>query len=126
MRDELETRAGVESLETLHAERRKIIKAMAPLEMLVGSGGERWTAKRRQHRDVIGKLIQAEAGKEVAANKLEQLANADDRHVKFCEETEARYIEYMTWRTALDEVNERIESRLAEMRFATAEARLAG
>lgn len=125
-RREFEGRASVESLEELHQQRRDIIELLAPLELLFGSGGDRWTAIRRQHRDGIAKSILNEPGKEgLAQGKLEILANADPRHEKFIKETEAKYPMYMMLKTSLTEVEERIESRLQEARFATAEARLA-
>lgn len=120
---DLEAKAGVESLEVLHAERRTIIAKLAPLEILFGSGGDRWTAKRRQHRDTIAKILMDEQPS-LAIGKIEILANADERHVKFCEETEGKYIEYLKEKTALSEVEERIENRKAELYFAGKEAGL--
>lgn len=126
-RREFEGKASVESLEELHQQRRDIIELLAPLELLFGSGGDRWTAMRRQHRDGIAKLILDEPGNSgLAANRLEVLANGDPRHEKFVKDTEAKYPRYMMLKISLTEVEERIESRLAEARFATAEARLAG
>lgn len=121
---DLEERVGVESLEVLHAERRVIIEKLAPLELLFGSGGDRWTAIRRQHRDGIAKRLLVEnAG--LSDKKLETMANADPQHKAFCESTEAKYTDYMKWKTALSEVEERIDSRKAEMYHVAAEARLA-
>lgn len=124
-RRELEGRATVESLEELHQQRRDIIELLAPLELLFGSGGDRWTAARRQHRDGIAKTLLSEnSGKDLAQNRLEMLANGDPRHQRFVEETEAKYPKYMMLKTALSEVEERIESRLAEMRFSVSEMRM--
>lgn len=123
-RQEFEGRASVESLEELHQQRRDIIELLAPLELLFGSGGDRWTATRRQHRDGIAKTILAESKTEIAQNRLELLANGDPRHKKFVEDTEAKYPTYMMLKTSLTEIEERVESRLQEARFATAEARL--
>lgn len=124
-RREFEGRAAVESLEELHQQRRDIIELLAPLELLFGSGGDRWTAARRQHRDGIAKTILSEPGKEnLAQGKLDILANGDPRHEKFVKETEAKYPRYMMLKISLTEIEERIESRLQEARFATAEARL--
>jgi len=62
--------------------------------------------------------------KDIAQNRLELLANGDPRHVKFVQDTEAKYPRYMMLKYSLTEIEERIESRLAESRFATAEVRL--
>ena len=124
-RREFEARASIESLEELQQQRRDVIELLAPLELLWGSGGDRWTSARRQHRDGIAKTLLAE-GKDMPQNRLELLANADERHQKFVRDTEAQYARYMMLKTSLTEIEERIESRLAEMRFASTEARLAG
>jgi hypothetical protein len=125
-RRDFEAKASVESLEELQQQRRDVIELLAPLELLFGSGGDRWTALRRQHRDGISKLILGEPGNSgLAANRLEVLANGDPRHEKFVRNTEAKYPKYMMLKTALTEIEERIESRLAEVRYAAAEARLA-
>lgn len=124
---DLEARAEVESLEALHALRREIVDKLAPMELLYGSGGDRAHAARRQHRDTIGKLLRTEMHLEDAPqNRIESMANSDDRHVKFCNELEEKFISYRKWQPALDEVNDKIASRLAEIRFAASEMRLQG
>lgn len=124
-RREFEAKASVESLEELQQQRRDVIELLAPLELLFGSGGDRWTAIRKQHRDGIAKTLLAEAkDPSIAQNRLELLANGDPRHEKFVKDTEAKYPKYMMLKTSLTEVEERIESRLQEARYATAEARL--
>ena len=124
-RRSFEAKASVESLEELQQQRRDVIELLAPLELLFGSGGDRWTALRRQHRDGIAKTLLAEAkDQSIAQNRLELLANGDPRHQKFVEDTEAKYPKYMMLKTSLTEIEERIESRLMEARYATAEARL--
>lgn len=133
-RQAIESRAGIESLDELQHHRRQLIEAIKPLDMLFGSGGDRWTAKRRRHRDGIAKLLRAEMEaaakvegkpfKEPAMNHLEMLANADLRHVAFCEKTEASYAEWLELKTLIDETNERIASRELEMRYLQAELRL--
>lgn len=120
-RRELEGRASIESLDDLHKQRRDVIERLAPLELLFGSGGDRWTALRRQHRDGIAKTLLAEGGKEIAQNRLEAMANGDPRHLKFVEDTEAKYPTYMMLKTCLSEVAERIDSRQSEMSFVKAE-----
>lgn len=120
---EIENRAGVEELATLHAERRKIIEQLAPLELLFGSGGDRWESARKRHRHGIAKLIEQEQGS-MAENKLERLANADKRHTDYCDEIEGQFVAWMKWKTKLSEIEERIESRLAEMRYQASEMRL--
>ena len=129
----IEYRADVDSLEQLHAKRREIIKRLAPLELLFGSGGDRWDANRKRHRNGIAKLIRNEifekwrAGgakegwKEPAEAMLERMANSDDRHLNYVVETEGRFAEWMEVKNELDEVNEKIASRDVELRAYTGE-----
>ena len=128
----LEYRAGVDSLEELHIQRREIIKRLAPLELLFGSGGDRWDATRKRHRNGVMKLIRNErfekwqamkqgSWKEPAQNELETAANSDDRHINFVVETEAKFAEWMDIKNELDEVNEKISSRDVELRAYTGE-----
>jgi hypothetical protein len=126
-RAELESRAGVESLEDLQEERRRLVREFASLDKLFGNRKEGWQAQRRAHRDGIATTIERERPDEkMAENKLERLANADDRHSTFVANTEGQYDRWFQLRILISEVEERIESRLAEIRFAVAEARLAG
>lgn len=135
---DLEARIGLPSLEALQYERRLLVKKIAPLETLFGSGGDRWTAKRRQHRDITAKQILAELQptaleqgedgrltiKRTSDAALERMANADPRHVTFCEDTEARFADYMILKCALSEIEELIASREYTSRYLTAELRL--
>lgn len=134
---DLEARIGLPSLEALQYERRLLVKKIAPLEALFGSGGDRWTAKRRQHRDTIAKQIlldlqPKDIGTQLGVSDwkrpsdaaLERMANADPRHVTFCEETEAKFADYMILKCSLSEIEELIASREYTSRYLTAELRL--
>lgn len=123
----LEYRAETYSLEELQAERREIVKRLAPLELLFGSGGDRWDATRKRHRNGVMKVIRNEMfekwqamrkgeWKEPAEGALERMANSDDRHINFVVETEARFADWMDVKTELDDVNEKIASREIELR----------
>jgi hypothetical protein len=111
----------------LHQQRRDIIELLAPLELLFGSGGDRWTALRRQHRDGIAKVILTEPGNRGLAQ--EQIGSTGQRRPaprEVCKEHRGQIPEvHDAQDIALTEVEERIESRLAEVRYAAAEARLA-
>lgn len=120
---DLEERAGIPSLEALHAERREIVDKLSPLSLLYGSGGDRADAKRRQHRDVIAKLLRAElpGGSDLPENRIQSMANSDPRHTAFCDTLDKQYIEYQRWETALKEVNERIDARRSDQSFVKSE-----
>ena len=59
-RNDIETRAGVESLEWLNAEIAKLMKEFAPLSNLFRGTGEAANAARKRHRAVIGKRIEVD------------------------------------------------------------------
>ena len=120
---EIEARAGVESLATLQAERRRLLAEFAPLDALFGNNNKGWESARKRHRAGIMMLIEGEQGA-MAENKLERLANADPRHVRFVEETEAKQPRWYQLKNELAEIEERIESRKAEIYYAGREASL--
>lgn len=139
----IEARSEIESLELLHYERRQAINDLAPLDLLFGSGGDRWESMRARHRDGTAKLIlvemeQAWKAKAVpgqiavgpfkapGVEELKRIANSDPRHTSFCEETEAKYSAWMHAANKVKEIDNRIESRLAEMRFVVSEMRMQG
>lgn len=122
-RREIEERAGVESLETLHAERRRLLAEFAPLDAQFGNNGKGWEAARKRHRALVSAMVEAEQGT-MAENKLERLANADNRHVTFVQDIEAKQPRWYQLKNELAEIEERIESRKAELYYAGREASL--
>jgi hypothetical protein len=120
---DLEARMGLESLEALHHERREIIRQLTPLKLLYGSGGDRADAKREQHRDVIGKLLRQELpdGKDLPQNRIEAMANSDQRHLDFCDDLDEKFIKFEYWTNCLNEVDERIAAREYLSRYITKE-----
>lgn len=139
----VEARAEIESLELLHYERRQAIEDLAPLDLLFGSGGDRWESMRARHRDGTAKLILAEMEaawnakakpgviavgpfKVPGVEELKRIANSDPRHVTFCDTNEGKFAAYLHAKNKVDEIENRIESRLAEMRFVSTEMRLQG
>lgn len=120
---DLEARMGIPSLSALHAERRDILKQLIPLKLLYGSGGDRADAKRKQHRNVIEKLLRQELpdGKDTAQNRMESMANSDPRHVAFCDDLDDKYIKYEHWSNCLNEIDELIAAREYESRYITKE-----
>lgn len=84
----LERDADLVPLAFLHAVRRRVVRLLAPLEFLRTSGqGSPGDSVRKQHRAIVSALLVAELPEktsEPSETKLERLASADDRHVKFC------------------------------------------
>jgi hypothetical protein len=123
---QLETRAEVPALTRLHHERRVLARALAPLAALF-EGGQNppAEAKRKQHRNVVATLIAAEQGidGDKVESKLERLANADQRHIEFCDRLETLRIKYFLGKVALLEKTEEIRDREEAMRAYNAELR---
>lgn len=130
-----EMRADIPSLEELQHKRREIMKEYAPLAAKYkGARGQGSLADsaRKRHRSLIMKSIVIEmrqewekpsgnpsivrgAFSEPAENKLERLANADPRHIQFCEDVEKEVQRYLWLENEIDEINEIIQSRQAEI-----------
>lgn len=114
---------GIPSLEALHAERREIIKKLAPLKFLYGGNRDQEDAERKRHRNVIERLLREElpGGSDIAQNRMESLANSDQRHIDFCNTLKEGFIEYMHWETCLKEIDEQLSAREYESRYLTKE-----
>lgn len=140
---DLEGRAGVESLDALHAQRRAKIKEYAPLAAKFRGGagqGSSSDAARKRHRALIAQKILIEMKqefdsklkpgvivgtfKEPSETALERMANAHIDHIKFCEALEKDFVKYITLDNEINELNERIRSREVELRCYNAEIQL--
>ena len=123
----LESRAEVESLEEMQAERRRILPDYAKLAAKF-KGGNQASAdtKRKQHRALVMKRIRADmkVEKDPSEEMLERLANADVEHIAFCESLERDFIEYTLLEFKITEIQERIRSRETELNCYNSELRL--
>lgn len=122
LQDGLESRAECANLEALQEKRRKLVKENAPraAKFRGGSGnGSPTDAARKRHRAAISKLILDEKFKntnppsEVA---LERMANADDRHIKFCEELEKDCAKFLVTENDIADITEQIRDREERLR----------
>jgi hypothetical protein len=121
----VEQRYEVPALAALHHRRRELARALAPLSALFEGKAPLADAKRKQHRHAIMSLVAGEqhiTGDKVES-KLERLANADKRHLAFCEHLETLHVKFTLGRVALMELNEEIRDREETLRLATAEVR---
>ena len=128
-RTPLEIRAGIPSLVRLQHERRMLVRALAPLAALFEGGQEApANAKRKQHRNVIATMIAKEQNLEGDKQeaKLERLANADSRHVKWCAELDVLRIQYKEALNAVVEKIELIRDRQESLRAYNAQLRANG
>lgn len=112
---ELENRASVESLESLHEERRSLLPRFAELAAKF-KGGQSASAdtKRKQHRALVAKRLLASLPAEArdpSEAALERMANADVEHIAFCESIAREFTEYVLLEYKITEIQERIRNR---------------
>jgi hypothetical protein len=124
---DLEDRASIESLETLHHERRVLIRTLAPLKAVHGSFGM-WDAKRKQMSRAMmvkAKMDMQQRGEKVTDMMIEAHALTDPQFVAFLDQGERDRIEYLTQQPVLDEIEERIRNREIALQAYNSELRLA-
>jgi hypothetical protein len=124
----LESRAEVDSLEALQAERRELLPRFTKLAAKFRGGNSASAdTKRKQHRALVAKRILADwkADKEPSEAALERMANADVEHIAFCETIEREFTEYVLLEYRLTEIVERIRNRETCLNVYNAELRLA-
>jgi hypothetical protein len=122
----IETRAELESLEQLHAERRTLLQTLAPLKALHGPFGL-FDDRRSQFLETMKvkarRELMTETGK-ATDEGVKARATADPAYVQFLNRGESDRIEYIRQATSLSELEERIRSREIELMAYAAEARL--
>lgn len=123
---EIEDRANVESLDTLHAERRTLLVQLNPLKALHGHNGL-YDDKRKQMLEAMkvkARMRLSEGGQKVTEGMVESEAYGDPQYLAFLDEGIKNRIEYLKLQNELDEVNERIRSRELELICYNGETRL--
>ena len=122
----IESRANVDNLDALQAKRRKIVAEFAPLAAQFKGGTTAGSdSARKRHRAAIAGLILQEqfkdAAKQPAENALERMANADYRHIKFCDGLEKDFAKYIVLENDIADVSEQIRNREECLRVYRAE-----
>jgi len=125
----LEARADIEPLDALQQKRREIVKEYAPLEALFGGGNTRlFDAKRKAYRAVIELKVQVNpadyglaAGKAPTEAAIERAACAAPAYAEYLLKGEEAMVRYLNLKNELAEIEERIESRIVELRAYSAE-----
>ena len=122
---DVEERAGVDNLDALQAKRRKLVAEFAPLAAKFKGGTTAGSdSARKRHRAGIAKLILAEQfkdQKEPSEAALERMANADARHIDFCENLEKQFAKYVVMENDIADVTEQIRNREECLRVYRAE-----
>ncbi len=124
----LESRADVESLEALQAERRALLPRYADLaRKFKGGNSASADTKRKQHRALVSKRILAawpDGQKEPSEAALERMANADVEHIGYVEKLEREFTEYVLQEYKITEISERIRNRETCLNVYNGELRL--
>ncbi len=119
----IEDRADIESLEYLQHERAQIVPRWAALgaKFKGGNGVASSDSLRKQNRaEIMNKIAVEKFGpegvtKDRIESMLERLANADPRHIDFCEQLRKEFEEFLTLDVQMTEIAERIQSRNGEL-----------
>lgn len=123
----VEHRAEVDNIDALQAKRRQLVREMAPLaaKFRGGNNGSSADSARKRHRAGIAALIAAEqfkdASKAPSEATLERMANADPRHIDFCENLEKQFAKFIVLENDVDDVTEQIRNREELLRVYRAE-----
>lgn len=124
----LEQRAEVESLEQLHADRRRLLTTLAPLKALHGPFGL-FDDRRAQLLEAMKvkarlELLGADGKGKATDEGVKARAAADPAYRKFLDDGLADRITYIRQAVQLSELEERIRAREIELQAYSAEARL--
>lgn len=125
--ESLEDRAGVESLEALHHERRVLMRSLAPLKAMHGSFGMFDVRRKQMSRAMMVKarMDMQQRGEKITDMMVEAHALTDKQFTEWLDRQERDRIEYLCQQTALDEIEERIRSREIALQAYNSELRLA-
>lgn len=123
----LEERAGIASLDGLHAERRQLLNILAPLKALHGPG-DLWDSRRKQMLEALKvrkRLELLETNQKVTEGLVDSLAYADEQYLRFLDQGERDRIEYITMQNQLNEIEEKIRDREVSLLVYNSEVKLA-
>jgi hypothetical protein len=109
----LEERADIESLEHLHAERRKLLPEYASLRALHGPNGK-WDAKRKAMLEAMkirARMELTKDGGKTTEAAVDALGHADEQYVRFVDEGVEGATRYVVLETEMSELEELIRNR---------------
>jgi hypothetical protein len=122
----VESRADVDSLDALQSKRRALVKQYAPLAARFKGGAIAGSdAARKRHRALIAKSILIDAKqrgeKDPSEAALERMANADPRHIEYCDALEREFARFVLLENDIADVSEQIRNREECLRVYRAE-----
>lgn len=122
----LESRADVESLDELHAERRALLPEYAALRVLHGQFGK-WDNRRKQMLEAIKVRVRMEReakGEKCTDAIVDAYAHADEQYAAVIDEGITGAARYVELDIRMSEIEERIRNREVSLLAYNAEARL--
>jgi hypothetical protein len=124
---ELESRAELESLEGLQAERRLLIEQNAGLMARYGSFGMHDDFRKRyvEAQKIRARMDLAKEGAKVTESMVDAHAYGSEAYEKFLDSAYEEKVAYLKVQARIDEINERIRSRELAMLSYNAELKLA-
>jgi hypothetical protein len=109
----LEERSSIESLEHLHAERRKLLPEYAQLRALHGTSGK-WDAKRKallEAMKIKARMEMNSRQEKVTEGAVDALAHADEQYVAFIDRSIEDATRFVVVETEVQEIEELIRNR---------------
>ena len=119
----VESRAEVESLDALHAERRALLPEYTKLRALYGPFGTA-DARRKAMVSVVAIRVRRDLlakNEKVTEAYLDAAAHADEQYQRHLDERDAGAARYLKLDTTVTEIEERIRSRETELNCYRAE-----
>jgi hypothetical protein len=119
----VESRAEVESLDALHAERRALLADFARLRALHGPFGA-FDAKRKAMLSAVAVRVRMELqakGEKTTEAFIDAAAHADEQYQRFLDESVREKVAFIEADTRMNEIEERIRSRETELNCYRAE-----
>jgi hypothetical protein len=122
---EAESRAGVEALDLLHAERDKVVGELAPLRAIYGAFGVA-DHLRKIELARTRQIVQARAvldGKKVTQDDLDMMARLHNDYVGYIAEMTTGRTRWVQLEERLTAIDQRFQRSQALVRYVTSEAR---
>jgi hypothetical protein len=123
---EVESRAEVLPLGDLHARRRALLVALAPLKALHGHGGL-FDDKRKQMLEAMkvkARMALTDIGQKTTEGMIDAMAYADEQYARFIDQGITDRIEYLHLANELSEIEELIRDRELGLLVYNAELKL--
>lgn len=127
VRGDIEMTIGVDRIEVLQADRRALVKDVAPLRAKYGPGGV-FDARRKAFRSAVANeiadRITRERGKAPSEAELERLAAGDERVIAWLDRAEQEMAEYHLLEDRIQELTELVRRDESLIRFCAFEPKV--